>query len=231
MKNLILRSAAIIGLLITANPSMACNDNVVLVHGNAASPASWEPTYNELIARGYADSQIFVPSWGVSSNPSLNNHSGSEESPVRAALQDAIEASCSGKIDVIGHSMGVTLAAQQIIKLSEQENVDAFVGIAGANRGLLSCGVYPFNVWTPTCGAYGLSVSSPFLSWLDGKQIADRVFSIKSWIDQVVCATGTCLIYGIHSSRIATEDQTYTLNYGHFGLQTYTYDLQVDLIQ
>lgn len=222
-----------IGLLVAfafSGVVLACKDSVVLVHGNAGSSDDWSNTYNELLSRGYSSSEIYTPNWG-SSNPALNNHSGSEETPVRNAIIDAAAASCTGKVDVIGHSMGVTLAAQQIIKANKASSIDAFVGVAGAYRGLLSCGVYPFNVWTPTCGSQGLSVSSPFLDWLNGVSFADRTYSIKSWVDQVVCSTGSCLIYGVHSSSISGEDATYTYAYGHFGLQKNTASKQVDLIQ
>ncbi len=209
----------------------ACVDNVVLVHGNAGKPSNWDSTYNKLKSKGYSSSQIYRPNWGSKSCPACNNHSGAEEYPVRNAINDAISSSCTGKIDVIGHSMGVTLAAQQIIKLGKTSKVDAFVGIAGAYRGLLTCGVYPWNVWSSTCGRNGLSVSSPFLDWLYGKKIASRTYSIKSWVDQLVCTTGTCLVYGKHSSQIQGERASYTYGYGHFGLQKYTSQKQYDLIK
>ena len=208
----------------------ACLDNVVLVHGNAGAPADWSATYDELRQRGYSDNQIFRPSWGSKHCASCNNHLGSEETPVNLAIASAIEQSCTGKIDVIGHSMGVTLAAQQIIKLNQAQNVDAFVGIAGAYRGLWSCGIYPYNVYNSTCGASGLSVSSPFLDWLYGRYIGARVYSIKSWVDQIICGTGTCLVGGVHASRILGERASYSFNYGHFGLQQYTAGRQVDLL-
>ena len=221
---------AVACLLFVGTASAACRDSVVLVHGNTGAPADWANTYNELRSRGYSTGEIYRPSWGSKSCASCNNHDGAEETPVRNAIQNAIASSCTGKVDVIGHSMGVTLAAQQIIKLGEQARVDAFVGIAGAYRGLWSCGTYPYNVWNNTCGYYGLSVSSPFLDWLYGKNIAGRVYSIKSWSDQIVCVTGTCTVGGVHSSRIAGERATYTFGYGHFGLQEYTYSLQADLL-
>lgn len=209
----------------------ACRDAVVLVHGNTGSPSDWNNTYNLLKNKGYKSSEIFRPNWGSKSCAACNNHSGSEETPVKNAINSAISASCTGKIDVIGHSMGVTLAAQQIIKNGKVSKVDSFVGVAGAYRGLLSCGVYPANVWNSTCGSQGLSVSSPFLDWLYGKKIASRVYSIKSWADQVVCSTGSCLVYGKHSSQIQGERGSYTYNYGHFGLQKYTSSKQYDLIK
>lgn len=209
----------------------ACRDAVVLVHGNTGYPSDWANTYNYLRNKGYKTAEILRPNWGSKSCASCNNHSGSEKTSVRNALSDAIERSCTGKIDVIGHSMGVTLAAQQIIKLNISSKVDSFVGIAGAYRGLWSCGRYPYNVWNATCGKYGLSVSSPFLDWLAGKKIAKRVYSIKSWVDQIICSTGTCTVAGRHSSRIDGEAATYSYNYGHFGLQEYTYSKQFSLIK
>lgn len=210
----------------------ACVDNVVLIHGNTGSPSDWDNTYNHLRSNGYSSSQIFRPSWGYS-NPfyaSYNNHKGWEETPVRNAINDAISSSCTGKIDVIGHSMGVTLGAQQIIKAGQVSKVDSFVGVAGAYRGLGSCGTYPYNVWSSTCGRDGLSISSPFLDWLYGKKIADRVYSIKSWSDGIVCLGG-CTVNGVHSSQIAGENASYTYDYGHFDLQSNTYGKQFDLIQ
>lgn len=135
------------------------------------------------------------------------------------------------KIDVIGHSMGVTLAAKQIIKYSLQGNVDTFVGIAGAYRGLWSCGTYPFNVATPTCGSHGLSVNSPLVRSLQNKPLGSRVYSVKPWIDQIICMGGACTVGGTHSSQIPGENASYTYALGHMGLVTTTAVMQANLIQ
>lgn len=217
-------------LFITSN-AQACIDSVVLVHGNSASPESWDNTYQLLRDNGYGDSDIYRPDWGSKTCASCNNHSGSEETPVADAITAALANSCSGKIDVIGHSMGATLAAQQIDKLAVSGSVDTFVGIAGAFRGLWSCGVYPYNVWSSTCGTSGLSVQSPFLNGLYGVMLADKVYSIKSNIDQVICSTGVCSVGGLHSSRIWSEDESFTYALGHFGLQIDTAPQQLSLIQ
>lgn len=223
---------SVLTLLLTATSQVyaACRDPVVLVHGNTASPASWDNTVAALRAAGYQSSEIYLPDWGSKTCAACNNHYGSEETPVREAISNAINASCSGRIDVIGHSMGVTLAAQQIDKLAVASYIDAFIGVAGAARGLWSCGVYPYNVWSSTCGYYGLSVQSPFLDSLYGAPLGSRVYSIKSYMDQVVCSTGTCTVGGVHSSRLWYEDATFTYALGHFGLQTDTSSKQVQLL-
>lgn len=222
--------AALAAATLLAVNAQACKDAVVLVHGNTGSPSDWSETYGELLDAGYSAAQIQRPDWGSKSCAACNNHNGSEEDPVVDAIVEALAVSCSGKIDVIGHSMGATLAARQIADYNLSGQVDTFVGVAGAFRGLWTCGTYPWNVWSSTCGYWGLSVSSPFLDWLDGKALGNRVYSIKSWSDQVVCATGVCTVGGIHSSRISGENATYSFPYGHFGLQSYTASFQADLI-
>lgn len=234
MKNIIIVRLKVIllifGLLtVCAAVQASCVDNVVLVHGNSGTPSDWDNTYDLLLTKGYKSNQIYRSSWG-SGYASNNNHSGSEELPVRNDINSALSTSCTGKIDVIGHSMGVTLAAQQIIKLNISSQVDTFVGVAGAYRGLWTCGAYPWNIWTPTCGSNGLSISSPFLDWLGNKVIANRIYSIKSWNDQIVCGIGVCTVGGVHSSQIPNEIASYTYALGHFGLQTDTANKQVDLI-
>ncbi len=219
-------------LFMLAGPAAAvCRDAVVLVHGNTGKPSDFDNTYVELRARGYAAGEIFRPSWGSKTCAACNDHRGSEETPVLNAMVNALAASCTGKIDVIGHSMGATLAAKQIADNGLRPSVQTFVGIAGAFRGLWSCGVYPFNVATSTCGAWGLSVSNPFLGGLSGKRFGDEVYSFKSWTDQIVCATGVCTVGGIHSSSIWGENGSLTFATGHFGLLSNTAVQQADIIQ
>jgi len=232
MKTL-LKTAALAATLLCALPAAAqsCRDTVVLVHGNTGGPNDWANTVTELKRRGYSDAQISRPSWGSKTCAACNDHSGSEETPVLNALVNAIAASCTGKVDVIGHSMGGTLAGRVIQRNGLRPYVRSFVGVAGAFRGLWSCGAYPFNVVTSTCGASGLSVGSPFLNGLSGTRFGDRVHSIKSFYDQIVCGTGVCTVGGVHSSSIWSENSSATYAFGHFGLLQYTAVKQVDLIQ
>ncbi len=229
MRNIII---GLVGsLLLPVAAIAACVDNVVLVHGNAGQPSDFNNTYNTLIARGYTAAQIYRPSWGSKVCAACNDHNGSEETPVENALIDAIATSCTGKVDVIGHSMGVTLAAHQIDRLALTPYIEAFVGIAGAYRGLWSCGSYPFNVITSTCSYWGLSVGSPLLNSLAGKKPGARAYSIKSWSDQIVCSTGFCTVGGVHSSTVPGENASHTYVLGHFTLQSNTAGKQADLIR
>lgn len=234
MRKTILCGLAGAGLLVAGVApvaAQACRDSVVMVHGNTGRPSDFDNTYNELRARGYTVAQLYRPDWGSKLCAACNDHSGSEETPVINAMIDALASSCSGRIDVLGHSMGATLAARVIDCYALSADVDAFVGIAGAFRGLRSCGTWPFAVATSTCGYWGLSIGSPFLGSIAGDRFGTRMYSIKSWSDQIVCFGGICTVGGVHSSQIAGENASYTYALGHFGLLTATAGVQADLIR
>lgn len=207
----------------------ACLDNVVLVHGNADSPSRWNNTVSTLKSRGYVDSQLFLPNWGSKTNAGANDHGSVNTGVVKSALQAAFNSSCTGKIDVIGHSMGVTLAMKAINELAYASRVNSFIGVAGAQHGLNSCGVYPFNVASATCGANGLSIDSPLINSVRGKRYAAKMYSIKSWMDEIVCI-GSCYVYGSHTSNVDLQNVSYDYALGHFGLATATTSKQADLI-
>jgi triacylglycerol lipase len=207
----------------------ACLDNVVLVHGNTAYPSAWNSTVSTLKGRGYVDSQLYLPSWGSKTCAACNDHSASNTNPVKSALQSAAANSCTGKIDVIGHSMGVTLAMKAINELGYSSRVNSFVSVAGAQHGLNSCGVYPWNVWSTTCGSNGLSIDSPLIQSVKGRRYGTKMYSIKSWIDEIVCS-GSCYVWGSHTSNVDGQNASYDFALGHFGLQMYTTSTQADLL-
>ena len=207
----------------------ACLDNVVLVHGNSGSPSHWNETVDELKSRGYHASQLYLPNWGSKTNAGANGHGTTNTSAVKNSLIAAYNNSCTGKIDVIAHSMGVTLAMKALNELGYAGGVDTFVSVAGTQHGLNSCGVYPWNVPSATCGADGLSIGSPLIESVRGRRYGDKMYSIKSWIDEIVCV-GSCLVYGAHTSHVDLQDASYDYWYGHFGLAVFTDSHQASLI-
>ncbi len=209
----------------------ACVNSVVLVHGNTGSPGDFQNTYDLLRQHGYGDAQILAPAWGNRYCAACNDHYGSEETPVRSAINSALANSCTGRIDVIGHSMGVTLAMREIDALGAASRVEHFIGIAGAVHGLWSCGAYPFNVATATCGTYGLSVHNPFLDSIAGHRFGTHMVSLKSWLDEINCYGGICTVDGVHTSTIPGEDASLDYPYGHYQLLWYTAQDQYNLLQ
>lgn len=216
-------------VLSAATAQAACLDNVVLVHGNTGYPSDWNNTVTTLKGRGYLASQLYLPNWGSKSSAGSNDHGSTNTSPVKSSIQNAAAGSCTGKIDVIGHSMGVTLAMKAINELGYAGRVNSFIGVAGAQHGMNSCGVYPFNVANATCGANGLSIDSPLIKSVRGKRYGTKMYSIKSWIDEIICI-GSCYVYWSHTSNVDSQNWSYDYALGHFGLQSQTYSRQADLI-
>ena len=216
-------------LVLASAAQAACLDNVVLVHGNTGSPSHWNSTVSTLKGRGYLATQLYLPNWGSKTNAGSNDHGATNTSVVKSSITAAYASSCTGKIDVIGHSMGVTLAMKAINELGYAGRVNSFISVAGAQHGLNSCGVYPFNIQSATCGSNGLSIDSPLIQSVRGKRYGARMYSVKSWIDEIVCI-GSCYVYGWHTSNVDLQNASYDYALGHFGLVTYTTSRQADLI-
>lgn len=253
---------------------------VIFIHGNAddvngasygATYGGWKTSRDYFISKGYKPTELYAVNWGIpgATNASYNYHSIYNLSKVYRFILAVKNYTGASKVDIITHSLGVTLARRAIkggsvsdyangsLNLGSSLNsyVDTFVGIAGANRGLLSCGEWPLNVWAPTCGPHGLSVNNTFLVEANGgsayaylwwgiwtpntlnMKIGSYTYSIKSWVDEVACllsmgSTG-CYVYSAHTSTLDGENGSktyYTAPYGHFGLKSQTADVQYNMV-
>ena len=161
------------------------------------------------------------------------------------------------KVDVIAHSLGVTSVRRAVkggtycdytgtcVSLTALNSyIDTFVGIAGGNRGLNSCGVWPLNVWAPTCGPHGFAISNPFFQELQGgsarpssMKVGSYTYSIKSFADELTCAPAmptTCYIYSYHTSDLYGQNGSktyYSAPYGHMGAKEYTASVQYNMVK
>jgi pimeloyl-ACP methyl ester carboxylesterase len=81
------------------------------------------------------------------------------------------------RVDIVGHSLGVTLARAWMKATHSGHLVRRLVAVDGPNHGIISCSPDPLNYWqypasggftpdSPICREYG-SADSPFLSWLN----------------------------------------------------------------
>lgn len=210
-------------------------DPIVLVHGNTGYPSNWDNTVNHFLQHGWTLDKIIRPNWGLKTCATCNDHEGEELETVKSALQYALSISTTGMIDVLGHSMGATLAAKAILDLNIADRVNTFVGIAGAFRGLHTCGIYPNHVGVPACGEWGFSINSPFINSLTNKRFGKYQYIIFSWVDEIICNCGTgydiscCYVDGEHTSLPDVIDDYKSYNsspYGHFGVLLYTYEDQ-----
>jgi Lipase (class 2). len=245
------------------------NQPVIFIHGNSdkavgtgvPGQTGWNASIQYFLSQGYKTSELYATTWGPA-NPLLASqqyHSREYLTRLRAFILAVKQYTGAAKVDIIAHSMGVTLARKAIkggpafdalaggsydLGPSLTSIVDTFVGIAGGNQGLASC--YLSGPTTPTCsntngfypgyllggfGPYGVSAFLTELNSSTGYEGAYR-YSIWSSVDEVI-GYG-CLVYGRNTCRIPgqTGERSFSsAPYGHFGCKDLTPYWQLRMVK
>jgi len=238
------------------------HDPIVFIHGNSdralgEGKYGWDSQISYYLATGYSPAELYATTWGPA-DPSYateQSHSSPYLKRLRAFIEAVLDYTGAERIDVIAHSMGVTLARKAIkggsgiddefgrydLGPSLSQRIDTFVGIAGANRGLAGC---TFAAQVETCneidGFYpgGFSWGFPIrrsgylraLNKQTGRE-ARYVFSIWSPNDEII-GYGN-IVYGKVTGRIPGQDDEIIITGAdgdHFDLKNKTADQILSLI-
>jgi pimeloyl-ACP methyl ester carboxylesterase len=147
---------------------------VVYIHGNGDEARNWDyppstgvrSVYDEMRFRGYNDCELFGVNWLSSSErgtPQLNYHTLGRADMVADFIVAVKAYTGKSQVDVVSHSMGVTVALHGIERFSLWGSVRRFVGIGGGLRGLTNClWVGYANPYYPTCGSQNVFNSDIF---------------------------------------------------------------------
>ncbi|MEM1177410.1 MAG: lipase [Acidobacteriota bacterium] len=147
---------------------------VVFIHGNGDEAKNFDAqtstgaasVYDTFRADGYSDCELFGVNWlspAERAAPQLNYHRPSKADLIADFLDDVLAYTGSSQVDVVSHSLGVTLSLYAIEEDNAWGSVRRFIGIAGALRGLSSCwAVGPGNPLFPTCGSQNVFNSDIF---------------------------------------------------------------------
>jgi triacylglycerol lipase len=189
---------------------------------------------------------MYTTTWGPANPNAASNNSHIKEyvMRLRAFVEAVIKYTGAPKVNIIGHSMGVTLGRKVIkggiatdhsvgnydVGPSLKDKVNTFVGLAGANLGLTAC-------WTATTintcntkdgffpGALSTSGPSVFLADLNknGGAEGDKVYTIWSKYDDLILYE--CVVWGKVTCRIpgqTGEVEKTTSEWGHFAVRDNT---------
>jgi phage-related protein len=238
------------------------NIPIVFFHGNSDIAVGTQGLFTGMtkpieyfLTKGYKKSEMYITTWGPGNQYQAQNQQHSKEylTYLRQFTEAVLAYTGAPKIHVISHSMGVTLA-RRVIKGGQVNadatpynlgpslagKVDTFIGIAGANYGLVNCYLIPLSF--PTCNQlngfypgdmYGVQGLSQYLKELNNDQIkeGDNVFAIFSTSDDLISYGD--VVYGQYTSVWPTVQsyKTFTFQIScHMKLRDETAPDQYNLI-
>jgi len=177
-------------------------------------------------------------------NANTRTHDKETITYLRAFVEAVLAYTGAEKVDLISHSMGVTLG-RRIVKggfiesdnfdvgVSLADKVDTFLGIAGANYGLVSC---QYSSFYDTCskvnGFYpGTSANTGLCTYL--KELNDDTTKEGSYVVSALSTKDDLIMYGDkvfgrYTSQWPTEEDSKiytTYKYGHIEMRDLTVDL------
>jgi triacylglycerol lipase len=130
---------------------------------------SWQTGFRSLATfltgKGYTKSELYTTTWGIATpnNASQVHHTKDIVLRMRKFVEAVLDYTGAKQVNVIGHSMGVSLG-RRIVKGGQTTDQSAgkynvgpslspyikrFIGLAGANLGLVAC----LAPTLPTCNA------------------------------------------------------------------------------
>ncbi len=143
---------------------------VIFIHGNTVSARYWLPVREHFAGSGYSKDELWALGYGWDNVRYFDSNDLSVPSVER--IVNAVTAYLEERtgdpvpqVDVIGHSLGVTLVRQWMKQTNSWHRVRSFIGACGANDGV-------WTAWPDTRGqqrpvSWELAPDSPWLAQLD----------------------------------------------------------------
>jgi len=115
--------------------------------------------YDELKAQGYNDCELFGVTYLSASEraaPQNNYHRATKYQVLKTFIDKVLAYTGAAKVDIVGHSLGSSMALATIRYYGYSGKVRRFVNIAGGIRGLNTCHATGYiSPYAPTCNAEG----------------------------------------------------------------------------
>ena len=121
---------------------------VIFVHGNTVSARFWLPARDYFLKHGYGRDELWAFGYGWDHVHYFDGNDLSVQSMDRivASVMDYLSRKRGvpvRQVDIIGHSLGVTLVRQWMLQTNSYHKVRNFIGVAGANHGTWTSSLYP----------------------------------------------------------------------------------------
>ncbi|MBS2020814.1 MAG: hypothetical protein JST92_00265 [Deltaproteobacteria bacterium] len=159
------------GVLDTCEPNQT---PILFLHGNGESASVWSQAATDggpsvldsLRSAGWNECSLHPITWltpAQQAAPQSNVHTAALADQVFAELDSLRRRTNSLKVNIVAHSMGVTVALHALEATGRSLDVGTFIGIAGGLRGLQSCLAVGYaNALYQTCWAQSALDSNTF---------------------------------------------------------------------
>ena len=119
---------------------------LIFIHGNTVSARYWLPSRAYFKQKGYADASLWALGWGWDNVRYFDSADLSVQSIdriVRSVMQHLAKQTGRpvDQVDIISHSLGVTLVRQWMKQTNSWHKVRSFIGACGANEGVWTAGL------------------------------------------------------------------------------------------
>lgn len=119
---------------------------VIFIHGNTVSATYWNPVREYFLENGYTADELWAVSYGWNSVRAFDGNDLSVptiEKFVNSVLNELSRKTGRKiqQVDVIAHSLGVTLVRQWMKQHNRWHTVRKFIGACGANHGVWTAGL------------------------------------------------------------------------------------------
>ena len=112
---------------------------IVFLHGNGHTAGTWNLVAQRFLGSGYFPKELWALSYiDFLGGDSANSNMGNVED-IDQFVNSVLDYTGSERVDVIAHSLGVTVARAWMREKDAYEKVEHFVAIAGANHGVTFC--------------------------------------------------------------------------------------------
>jgi hypothetical protein len=237
------------------------HDPVIFIHGNSDKAlgnvfgqSGWTNSIKYFLSNGYTQAELYAITWGPANAAQSTNQYHSKEyiERIRTFIDAVLAYTGVSKVDIISHSMGVTLSRKAIKGGNAYDNeeggnyslggalsdsIDTFVGIAGANYGLVNCALSNAAACDKKNGFFPGYSSSDYSDILEDLNSSTHyegsyVYSIWSVVDEVI-GYG-CIVYGRNTCQIPGQDGEkyyFSAPYGHFNVKDLTAKYQLNMVK
>jgi hypothetical protein len=195
---------------------------IIFVHGNSASSRHWYKHIDFFIERDYSPERL----WAIDIEGGITHKNYYENiETFVSTVQDYVG---QEEISIVSHSLGVTASRYWMDKFDTYNYIESFIGIAGANHGMLTCPPKAFCEKLPSTSILKpcQTLSKVTLGKSEIERFNDRIGETPGDIDYYTIRGSKDSLYSFNkdSPRLEGANKNVEIDAGHIGAKNESID-------